>query len=267
MTRAVPQPEVDLRAAERRATDQPTLLMDPRLNLHELAQLADMTPRNVRAYQQRNLLPPGRRDGRRLVYDWTHVARLRLIRALHSRGLSLKVIEDLIARGAAEDELARISQEATPGWDHVKVPIGGATLDLLSHGPHTTSELLEAGVLHVEDGELVANSAALGVAGALLAAGMDLTTICRIVLAAGRAGQESSATLHNEVEILTTLSPSTAALAARLAAIVFNEQFLDEARRHHAAAPCARQGAATPLAAESAVVADTSLAPILPRQL
>jgi DNA-binding transcriptional MerR regulator len=63
----------------------------------DLAQAAGMTVRNVRAYQERGLLPPPRRRGRTSWYDDTHLARLRLIGRLLDRGYTSAHIAAFIA--------------------------------------------------------------------------------------------------------------------------------------------------------------------------
>jgi DNA-binding transcriptional MerR regulator len=64
--------------------------------IDELARLARTTVRNLRAYQDRGLLPPPRRSGRRGVYTDAHLARTRLIMQLLERGYSLGNIAELI---------------------------------------------------------------------------------------------------------------------------------------------------------------------------
>ncbi len=64
--------------------------------IDELAQAARTTVRNVRAYQERGLLPPPRRDGRVGWYSEAHLARLRIIGALLERGYSLGNIGELL---------------------------------------------------------------------------------------------------------------------------------------------------------------------------
>lgn len=220
---------VDLRAVERlKAVREVGDPAHPNLSLGELAAHVDMTPRNVRAYQQRGLLPATRRDGRRLSYGWEHVSRLRLIRALHSRGLSLRVIEDLVERGVAEAELARLNQEVSAAEQApVRVPIGDISLEVLKAGdPRAVSDLVEAGVVHVESGQLVASSAGLGVAGALLTQGADIHTVYRIVLLASRAAHSMADQLR-DVETITG-DPDTTRLALRLASITFNEALAEQ---------------------------------------
>jgi DNA-binding transcriptional MerR regulator len=65
--------------------------------IDELARVAGTTTRNVRAYQERGLLPPPRREGRVGIYSETHLARLRLITSLHERGYTSAQIVELIA--------------------------------------------------------------------------------------------------------------------------------------------------------------------------
>jgi DNA-binding transcriptional MerR regulator len=63
----------------------------------DLAQAAGMTVRNVRAYQERGLLPVPLRRGRTSWYDDTHLARLRLIGRLLDRGYTSAHIAAFIA--------------------------------------------------------------------------------------------------------------------------------------------------------------------------
>lgn len=63
--------------------------------IDDLARAAGTTVRNVRAYQDRGLLAPPKRQGRVALYDETHLARLRLIGQLLDRGYSLGVIREL----------------------------------------------------------------------------------------------------------------------------------------------------------------------------
>jgi DNA-binding transcriptional MerR regulator len=64
--------------------------------IDELARIAGTTSRNVRAYQERGLLPPPRLDGRVGLYSDVHLARLRLITSLHERGYTTAQITELI---------------------------------------------------------------------------------------------------------------------------------------------------------------------------
>ncbi|MBW8481868.1 MerR family transcriptional regulator [Actinomadura parmotrematis] len=65
--------------------------------IDELAHAAGTTVRNIRAYQDRGLLPPPRLEGRVGLYGDAHLARLRLIGKLLARGYNAGVIKDLVA--------------------------------------------------------------------------------------------------------------------------------------------------------------------------
>src|SRR5215469_3709712 len=65
--------------------------------IDELARAAGTTVRNVRAYQDRGLLPPPRRHGRVGLYSEVHLARLRLLGQLLDRGFTMNNIRDLLA--------------------------------------------------------------------------------------------------------------------------------------------------------------------------
>jgi DNA-binding transcriptional MerR regulator len=73
----------------------------------DLARAAGMTVRNVRAYQERGLLHPPRREGRTGVYDETHLARLRLIGQLLDRGYTSAHIAGFIATWEAGHDLGQ----------------------------------------------------------------------------------------------------------------------------------------------------------------
>src|SRR5882762_1798775 len=76
--------------------------------IDELARFAGTTSRNVRAYQERGLLPPPRKIGRVGIYTETHLARLRLITSLHERGYTSAQITELIAGWEQGRNLAEV---------------------------------------------------------------------------------------------------------------------------------------------------------------
>lgn len=64
--------------------------------IDELARTAGTTVRNIRAYQERGLLPPPRRVGRVGLYSDAHLARLRVVGRLLERGYTAQNIGELI---------------------------------------------------------------------------------------------------------------------------------------------------------------------------
>ena len=91
-------------------------------SLVEVVQQSGVPVDTIRYYQTIRLLPGPGRDGRNAVYDETHLDRLRLIRSMASRGLSLKVIAMLLEKGERADSdralLTAIEEEtADAGYD------------------------------------------------------------------------------------------------------------------------------------------------------
>ncbi|HEY4378322.1 MAG TPA: MerR family transcriptional regulator [Acidimicrobiales bacterium] len=78
------------------------------LTIDELARQAQVTSRNVRAYQERGLLPGPRKVGRTGYYDETHVARLRGITSLLGRGYSLAAIGELLTTWERGEDVAQL---------------------------------------------------------------------------------------------------------------------------------------------------------------
>jgi DNA-binding transcriptional MerR regulator len=100
--------------------------------IDELAQRAGTTVRNVRAYQERGLLPPPRRAGRAGVFDDDHLRRLRLIGGLLGRGYTLANIGELLdawEKGRAIHDVLGLD-EPIPPWVTVawlrEAMLGGA---------------------------------------------------------------------------------------------------------------------------------------------
>jgi len=62
----------------------------------DLAQASGITVRNIRAYQERGLLPPTQRVGRTAVFDDTHLARLKIIASMLDRGYTASNILEML---------------------------------------------------------------------------------------------------------------------------------------------------------------------------
>ena len=87
--------------------------------IDELARAADSTVRNVRAYQDRGLLPPPERRGRAGVYTEAHLARLRVIGQMLERGYTLANIAELISaweQGQDIGQLLGLESALTHPW-------------------------------------------------------------------------------------------------------------------------------------------------------
>ncbi|GAB2563176.1 MerR family transcriptional regulator [Nocardia heshunensis] len=95
--------------------------------IDDLAQAAGTTTRNVRAYQEKGLLPtPTRRSGRALIYDDAHLARLRIIDALLQRGFTIAHIADFITSwetGKDLTEILGLQSAVTDTWGKSHEPV------------------------------------------------------------------------------------------------------------------------------------------------
>lgn len=65
-------------------------------SIDQLARESGMTVRNIRVYQERGLIPPPERRGRKGIYGETHLSRLRIIGRLLERGYTLNNIAELV---------------------------------------------------------------------------------------------------------------------------------------------------------------------------
>lgn len=116
--------------------------------IDELAQAAEMTVRNVRAYQDKGLIPPPEIRGRTGIYSEAHLARLRVIGPLLARGYSLANIAELITtweRGHDLRQLLGLEQALTSPWsEDVPAYYGLAELMTLFERQMTPENLARA---------------------------------------------------------------------------------------------------------------------------
>jgi DNA-binding transcriptional MerR regulator len=79
-----------------------------RYRVEQLAAACDVSVDTIRYYQSRGLVPAPAREGRVAWYDDRHAERIRQVRTLRSRGLTLAAIEGVLGNGAdpADADLA-----------------------------------------------------------------------------------------------------------------------------------------------------------------
>jgi len=79
----------------------------------DLAHASGVTVRNIRAYRERGLLDPPRRQGRTAWYDEHHLTQLAMINTLHAKGFTSAHIADFldgIRQGASLVEFLGLGQ-------------------------------------------------------------------------------------------------------------------------------------------------------------
>ena len=156
--------------------------------IDELAREAGTTVRNVRAYQDRGLIAPPRREGRVGLYSSAHLGRLRLIGQLLERGYTLANIGELIGgleRGHDLGDLIGLGAAIVSPWSD-EVPTYVTPLELAEmFGGEASLEALEEsvklGLVEVEGERFRVPSPRLLHAGAeLYAAGVPMDAIMDI---------------------------------------------------------------------------------------
>jgi DNA-binding transcriptional MerR regulator len=160
------------------------VIMAIEYRIDELAREAGTTVRNVRAYQDRGLLPPPRRSGRVGLYTDAHLARLRLIGQLLERGYTLGNIAELISaweRGQDIGELLGLEAALVEPWsDEVAMTIGLEDLnELFGEDDDALRDAVKLGLLEPEDGERfrVPSPRLLHAGAELVAAGIPLDAV------------------------------------------------------------------------------------------
>lgn len=125
--------------------------------IDELAQSAQMTVRNVRAYQDKGLIPPPEIRGRTGIYSAAHLARLRVIGPLLARGYSLSNISELITaweKGHDLRQLLGLEQALTSPWSE-DVPVYYELTELMGlfdrqMTPEVLARAVQLGLIQVD---------------------------------------------------------------------------------------------------------------------
>src|SRR5699024_2735576 len=175
--------------------------------IDELARTAKTTVRNVRAYQDRGLLPPPERRGRSGIYSDVHLARLRIIGQLLKRGYTLANIRDLLTaweEGRDLNDILGLEVVVTSPWSD-EAPSYISYDELLdSFGDHLTQEVLleavELGYIIPEGDRIrVPSPRILNAGRELVAAGIPLAELLHQV---SRARTEVKLIANGFVELI-----------------------------------------------------------------
>jgi len=156
--------------------------------IEDLAREGGTTVRNVRAYQDRGLLPRPRRQGRVSLYDDAHLGRLRLIGQLLERGYSLVSIKELLdawdAGRSLGGVLGLVADSSGPWNDEAPGRMTRTELITLFGGlsdPVALASAVRLGLLEPEDDTLTAfrvpSPRELAVGAELHAAGVPVAAV------------------------------------------------------------------------------------------
>ncbi|HVF74581.1 MAG TPA: MerR family transcriptional regulator [Acidimicrobiales bacterium] len=153
--------------------------------IDDLAREAGTSVRNVRAYQDRGLLPPPRRSGRVALYSDAHLVRLRLIAELLRRGYALANIGELLSaweRGRELRDVIGLEMAVAGPWsDEAPVHMTGEELARLFGGGEAAAGIeraVEVGFLEPEgNGYRVLSPRQVHAAAEMVAAGVPLDAV------------------------------------------------------------------------------------------
>lgn len=176
-------------------------------SVDELAQAAGSTVRNIRAYQDRGILPPPEKRGRAGVYTDSHLSRLRIITQLLERGYTLASIGELFAaleQGTDLAQLMGLERAVTSPWTD-ETPAWYTLADLVKlYGqfqPHWLARACELGILQSEGARFRAPSPRLMHAGSeLVRAGIPLDEMLEVIAQLRRNVEQAAEQMVRLVE-------------------------------------------------------------------
>src|SRR5258708_1153637 len=174
--------------------------------LDDLARISGVSARNIRAYRERGLLDPPRRQGRSAFYDDYHLSQLKTINQLLRKGFNSAHIAEFFARMREGHDLAAILgvQQAILGTAADDSQVAAVALDL-DPGCEEAQRLVSCGLA-----ELIENSVALvhpGMAQIVTRSTDQLSyvqMILRVVDSTGGTVDELAATLVAALEEAVT---------------------------------------------------------------
>ncbi|WP_102142447.1 MerR family transcriptional regulator [Mycobacterium hubeiense] len=133
--------------------------------LDELARVSGVSARNIRAYRERGLLDPPRREGRSAYYDDYHLAQLQTITQLLAKGFNSAHIAEFFATLREGLDLADIlgihRAVLGPLRDRPSAAAAQSSLDIDPNGDEAR-KLLDSGLAQLVDGKLVLGDRAMG---------------------------------------------------------------------------------------------------------
>lgn len=150
--------------------------------VEELALAANTTVRNIRAYQDKGLLPPPTLRGRKGIYNNQHLSRLRVIADLLERGYTLASILDLISgleKGIGLSEILGMESAINSPWGKEAPEIIPMTQMIKMFGRELTPSNIrlagELGIAKIQGAQVRVNSmSTLKVAADLCAMGIPM---------------------------------------------------------------------------------------------
>lgn len=142
-----------LAGAAGKAAPQPGTEHGPTYRIDDLARVSNTTVRNIRAYQERNLLHPPTKQGRTVLFDDTHVTRLKLINSMLERGYNSGHIREMLdawEHGKTLGDVLGIEHALTPGPLDPPTTMGLAAARELAGSSDDLDRYVEAGLVEIK---------------------------------------------------------------------------------------------------------------------
>lgn len=124
--------------------------------IDDLAREAKTTTRNVRAYQERGLLPPPTLRGRVGIYGDDHLTRLKVIDSLLQRGFTSAHIADFLSgweQGKDLEEILGLQEIVTRKWSSAEttvIPVDLIAQFLGEDNDNIVARLIEANLIRID---------------------------------------------------------------------------------------------------------------------
>lgn len=118
----------------------------------DLARASGVTVRNIRAYQERGLLPAPQRVGRTALFDDTHLARLKILTSMLDRGYTAANIREMLAaweQGHDLGELLGLESALVPSHSDEPVVVTLTEARRLAGGADEYERLLAVGLVEL----------------------------------------------------------------------------------------------------------------------
>ena len=183
-------------------------MLSVELRIDELALRTGVSSRNIRAYQQRGLLPSPTLRGRTGFYGEEHLRRLEVIRDLQQRGFSLEAIRqtlDAWSKGGDISDLLGFHQIVMQGWSQEQ----GAE--------RTTAELLELFPEARRRPELIQQAVERGL---LEPTGHDRYRAPQVLLEAGAELARAGIPMAEIFDLVETIRTHTAQIAGSFVELI-----------------------------------------------
>lgn len=152
----------------------------PEYRLDELSALSGLSARNIRAYRERGLLDPPRRQGRAAYYDDRHLSQLRTISELLRKGFTSAHIAEFLSSTRQGHDLADILGLQQAIFGDTRRAVAAVAVDIDPDG-NEAKRLLQYGLAELVDGRLtLVNSHLAKVVGGTVDQVQYVQTILRV---------------------------------------------------------------------------------------